>query len=213
MKHSRRDYDPIQDPRGIIPPDEPVFLLRGQDTYAYRVVEFYADMLHSHGLSSDFVRNVRNQAMRMANWLPRKSPDLALPVGPSEALAELHKEALGVDVAKPDIDVCIIHEEIVTVVENTPGNLSPVGDPRPPLTEDQRNAVISKARERMNTEKREGVDAENVEALADSPSDDSTKAVEDDDYDFLKDPPEDHPEASALDNTKPPKPSEEEEKT
>ena len=197
MKHSRRDYDPIQDPRGIIPPDEPVFLLRGQDTYAYRVVEFYADMLHSHGLSSDFVRNVRNQAMRMANWLPRKSPDLALPVGPSEALAELHKEALG-----PTIPI----EEGLKVVVIAEAD-------QPPLTADQLNAAISKARERMNTEKREGVDAENVEALADSPSDDSTKAVEDDDYDFLKDPPEDHPEASALDNTKPPKPSEEEEKT
>lgn len=34
MKHARPDYDRIQDPAGIIPEDEPVFLLRGQDRYA-----------------------------------------------------------------------------------------------------------------------------------------------------------------------------------
>jgi len=31
MIHARRDYDQIQDPDGKIPPDEPVFLVRGQD--------------------------------------------------------------------------------------------------------------------------------------------------------------------------------------
>ena len=31
MKHAREDYDRIQDPAGLIPEDEPVFLIRGQD--------------------------------------------------------------------------------------------------------------------------------------------------------------------------------------
>jgi hypothetical protein len=34
MRHARADYDRIQDPDGLIPQDEPVFLIRGQDRAA-----------------------------------------------------------------------------------------------------------------------------------------------------------------------------------
>ena len=34
MKHARLDYQRIQDPAGLIPEDEPVFLLRAQDATA-----------------------------------------------------------------------------------------------------------------------------------------------------------------------------------
>lgn len=33
MIHARTDYDPIQDPRGKIGENEPVFLVRAQDTF------------------------------------------------------------------------------------------------------------------------------------------------------------------------------------
>jgi len=42
MKHARQDYNRIQDSEGLIPEDEPVFLLRGQDTVAPGVVRFWA---------------------------------------------------------------------------------------------------------------------------------------------------------------------------
>jgi len=42
MIHARTDYDRIQDPAKLIPDDEPVFLLRGQDKLAWIAVWFYA---------------------------------------------------------------------------------------------------------------------------------------------------------------------------
>jgi hypothetical protein len=44
VKHARSDYNRIQDPAGIIPADEPVFLLRGQDVLAHIAVRHYAFM-------------------------------------------------------------------------------------------------------------------------------------------------------------------------
>ena len=43
MKHARPDYDRIQDPAGIIPDDEPVFVLRAQDRTAASVVRLWAE--------------------------------------------------------------------------------------------------------------------------------------------------------------------------
>lgn len=78
MKHARPDYAPIQDPRGKIPDDEPVFLLRGQDPAAVIAVRVYANaarMLGAHevGHFSDM------QATAMEEWQARvkqKTPDL-----------------------------------------------------------------------------------------------------------------------------------------
>lgn len=42
MKHARPDYNRIQDPAGLIPEDEPVFLLRGQDVLAPSLVKDWA---------------------------------------------------------------------------------------------------------------------------------------------------------------------------
>lgn len=42
MKHAREDYNRIQDPAGLIPEDEPVFLLRGQDIFAPKIVMSWA---------------------------------------------------------------------------------------------------------------------------------------------------------------------------
>ena len=50
MKHARNDYDRIQDPAGLIPADEPVFLLRGQDKLAIKAMEAYNRALVSEGL-------------------------------------------------------------------------------------------------------------------------------------------------------------------
>jgi hypothetical protein len=74
MKHARADYDRIQDPEGTIPADEPVFLLRAQDSYAARAVKFYAQVLVQDDAAN---RPVYEMAMRqaeaMALW-PIKEP-------------------------------------------------------------------------------------------------------------------------------------------
>ena len=44
MKHARKDYDRIQDPENKIPDDEPVFLIRGQDTTAPAVLRYWAGL-------------------------------------------------------------------------------------------------------------------------------------------------------------------------
>lgn len=76
MKHARADYDRIQDPAGLIPEDEPVFILRGQDIYAAAAVEFYAGMVEAAGGDPEIVRLSREQILRMRNWPKRKMPDI-----------------------------------------------------------------------------------------------------------------------------------------
>lgn len=78
MKHGRQDYNErIQDSAGIIPVDEPVFLLRGQDKHAARTVRQYADALESAGADPEHVASIRRQALEMTNWRPKKNPDPA----------------------------------------------------------------------------------------------------------------------------------------
>lgn len=68
MKHAREDYNRIQDPEGIIPADEPVFLLRGQDICAPAAVEAWANLAESLRASPEIVRVARTQAKRMRKW-------------------------------------------------------------------------------------------------------------------------------------------------
>ncbi len=76
MKHPRTDYDRrIQDNANLIPPDEPVFLLRAQDILAADAVDFWADALESNGGDLDTVEAVRDWAQRMREWNPKKMPD------------------------------------------------------------------------------------------------------------------------------------------
>ena len=76
MRHSRDDYDRIQDPAGRIPEDEPVFLLRGQDKYAARIVRFYADCVNADGGDPEIVRGSLEQADLMDAWDVHKAPDI-----------------------------------------------------------------------------------------------------------------------------------------
>jgi hypothetical protein len=68
MKHARPDYDRIQDPAGLIPDDEPVFLLRGQDILAPFVVDSWATIAENRGASPHIVEAAREQARRMREW-------------------------------------------------------------------------------------------------------------------------------------------------
>jgi len=74
MKHARSDYDPIQDPRGLIPEDEPVFLIRGQDQFAVATLQFYAEQVEAAGGQAPLVRS---QIEAMKAW-----PTKQFPTGP-----------------------------------------------------------------------------------------------------------------------------------
>lgn len=52
MIHARNDYQRIQDPQSKIPADEPVFLLRAQDSTAAEVVRFWV-RLNRRTLAAD----------------------------------------------------------------------------------------------------------------------------------------------------------------
>lgn len=77
MKHARPDYNRIQDPENKIPADEPVFLLRAQDTTASEVVRFWAN-LNSHRIDGDkrAVQLAMAHAVEMDKWPTHKTADL-----------------------------------------------------------------------------------------------------------------------------------------
>lgn len=82
MKHSRPDYDRIQDPAGLIPDDEPVFILRAQDRVAPATVRFWARRAAEMFADPAMVQNARDQADAMEAWAKKKLPDLPATVDP-----------------------------------------------------------------------------------------------------------------------------------
>lgn len=83
MKHARQDYDRIQDPAGLIPDNEPVMVLRGQDIAAPAALRAYATAASAAGASDALVLTVLKHARAMEKWqreVARKVPDLP-PVG------------------------------------------------------------------------------------------------------------------------------------
>ena len=83
MLHPRKDYQRIQDPAGLIPEDEPVFLLRAQDKLAKYVVRYWADLNDQYGGDTKLSQTARDHADKMDAWLVKKLADL-----PSEQPAE-----------------------------------------------------------------------------------------------------------------------------
>lgn len=75
MRHARKDYDLIQDgrPEGErIPEDEPVFLLRAQDPFATRVVEYWVFLTAAAGGDHDMLESVMRWVEVMEAWPLRK---------------------------------------------------------------------------------------------------------------------------------------------
>lgn len=71
MKHARKDYQRIQDPLNLIPENEPVFLLRGQDVNILRTLMLYRDLVQSTG--DDFgtkviVESIEQHITAVRNW-------------------------------------------------------------------------------------------------------------------------------------------------
>ncbi len=81
MIHARSDYDPIQDPRGLIPEDEPVVLFRAQDELAVAAVIYYTQLCKNAGLSN--VDDILEPHIeKMLSWPKKKLPDVPSEVQP-----------------------------------------------------------------------------------------------------------------------------------
>lgn len=91
MKHNRLDYqDRIIDMAGIIPEDEPVFVLRAQDPIAARAVRHWAQSLRNAGGDPAVCDSAERQAEAMEAFGRGKAlklPTLASP----ELLAEIRQ--------------------------------------------------------------------------------------------------------------------------
>lgn len=79
MKHAREDYNDLLALDARIPEEEPVFLLRGCDIVAPKVVRFWAEMNNSIGGDVELSRLARIQADRMEEWPNRGPADLSDP--------------------------------------------------------------------------------------------------------------------------------------
>lgn len=60
----------------LIPDDEPVFLVRGQDVVGAATVRAWADMAEDAGSAPEIVRIAREHAEKMAAWPKKKVADL-----------------------------------------------------------------------------------------------------------------------------------------
>lgn len=79
MRHARADYNRIQDPAHLIPEDEPVFLIRGQDAVGPETVDHWAFMAEQEGASKEIIVAAKYQAAEMRKWQHihgLKTPDM-----------------------------------------------------------------------------------------------------------------------------------------
>jgi len=80
LKHARPDYDRIQDPAGLIPEDEPVFLIRGQDMAAIEAIKAWIFFAHRFGASDEILSAAAEHCKRIEDWQESigriKIPDL-----------------------------------------------------------------------------------------------------------------------------------------
>lgn len=82
MKHAREDYNPIQDPRGLIPEDEPVMLFRAQDKHLPDILLRYLSLLHQDGNPDErLLELVGDHLQAVRKWQSKhkpKKPDLPI---------------------------------------------------------------------------------------------------------------------------------------
>ncbi len=75
MLHARADYNRIQDPAGLIPANEPVFLLRAADQAAAGAVRAWATLHDAAGGDPAMSAAARRQAQLMDAWAEKKLAD------------------------------------------------------------------------------------------------------------------------------------------
>lgn len=83
MRHARRDYDPIQDPRGIIPVDEPVFLLRGKDICVPAALQAWIKEAKVRGALPNIIESAEKHLQEIIEYQEtiRELPDMPFGAG------------------------------------------------------------------------------------------------------------------------------------
>ena len=76
MIHARKDYNRIQDPSGLIPENEPVFLIRAKDKVGAHTVRMWAVFAKSAGASKAIIGAALDQAEKMEAWPEHQIPDM-----------------------------------------------------------------------------------------------------------------------------------------
>lgn len=103
MLHPRHDYNErVQDAAEIIPADEPVFLLRAQDSVAPAAVRYWAQMYLRAGGDADVALSAMQHALRMEAWPVMKladAPSAELVVNP-DVVVPLAVDSDGLPVAE-----------------------------------------------------------------------------------------------------------------
>ena len=82
MIHAREDYtERIQDSAGLIPIEEPCFLIRGQDQIGHAAVRAWAHLYQLNGGSDPVYESAMRHADRMEAWAKLHGKIADLPVG------------------------------------------------------------------------------------------------------------------------------------
>lgn len=68
MIHARTDYDRIQDPAGLIGPDEPVMLFRAKDVLLPTLLGKYAELLRLTGCDQVMIDSVLEHEALVRRW-------------------------------------------------------------------------------------------------------------------------------------------------
>ena len=83
MIHARKDYNlRVQDNANIIPVDEPVFLLRGQDKFAPEILRRYLTLVEEHNTdhqNDEMIFAIKQHIEFMINWQKERNikvPDM-----------------------------------------------------------------------------------------------------------------------------------------
>lgn len=76
MIPGRRDYNLIGTESDPIPANEPVFIIRAQDTLGEVMLRIYAVLCETELHRPDVARSVREHADLFALWPTKKRPDL-----------------------------------------------------------------------------------------------------------------------------------------
>jgi hypothetical protein len=75
MIHATEKYNRIQDPAGIIPENEPVFLLRAQDIHAVIAVSAWLKSYREDpGHDEERAKEAMLHIYKMENWKVKKTP-------------------------------------------------------------------------------------------------------------------------------------------
>jgi hypothetical protein len=112
MKHARPDYDRIQDPAGKIPLDEPVFLLRAQDSTAAETVRCWASLQPPGILRARAVAH----AEAMDRWQTKKTADIT-----TKQLNERHIVERDADLFKPLLEALVLIRDLGRGYQETVG--------------------------------------------------------------------------------------------